>query len=89
MYWNSPAEFFAMGGYGFYVWASFGVTAKVKQATVPVAQLREKEAASVPDFGVVVAKLMAVVSQRQWRFERAGKGRKPAEMRGPLRIVER
>ncbi len=27
MYWNSPAEFFAMGGYGFYVWASFGVTA--------------------------------------------------------------
>ena len=27
MYWNSPAEFFAMGGYGFYVWISFGVTA--------------------------------------------------------------
>ncbi len=27
MYWNSPADFFAMGGYGFYVWASFGVTA--------------------------------------------------------------
>jgi heme exporter protein D len=26
MQWNSPAEFFAMGGYGFYVWGSFGVT---------------------------------------------------------------
>jgi len=25
--WNSPAEFFAMGGYGLYVWGSFGVTA--------------------------------------------------------------
>jgi len=27
MNWNSPAEFFAMGGYAFYVWGSFGVTA--------------------------------------------------------------
>lgn len=25
--WNSPAEFFAMGGYGLYVWGSFGVCA--------------------------------------------------------------
>ncbi len=24
MQWNSPAEFFAMGGYGFFVWGSFG-----------------------------------------------------------------
>jgi heme exporter protein D len=24
MNWNSPAEFFAMGGYAFYVWGSFG-----------------------------------------------------------------
>jgi heme exporter protein D len=23
--WNSPAEFFAMGGYALYVWGSFGV----------------------------------------------------------------
>lgn len=23
MNWNSTAEFFAMGGYGFYVWGSF------------------------------------------------------------------
>lgn len=27
MNWNTPAEFFAMGGYGAYVWGSFIVTA--------------------------------------------------------------
>ena len=27
MNWSSPAEFFAMGGYAFYVWASYGVAA--------------------------------------------------------------
>ena len=27
--WNSPAEFFAMGGYGLYVWCSFGICALV------------------------------------------------------------
>ena len=27
MKWNSTAEFFAMGGYGVYVWGSFAVTA--------------------------------------------------------------
>ncbi len=27
--WNSPAEFFAMGGYALYVWCSFGVCALV------------------------------------------------------------
>jgi len=27
--WNSPAEFFAMGGYALYVWSSFGVCALV------------------------------------------------------------
>jgi heme exporter protein D len=26
MQWNSVSEFFAMGGYGFYVWGSFGLT---------------------------------------------------------------
>jgi heme exporter protein D len=26
MHWNSINEFLAMGGYGFYVWGSFGVT---------------------------------------------------------------
>ena len=27
MQWHSVGEFFAMGGYAFYVWGSFGVTA--------------------------------------------------------------
>ena len=27
MQWNSWGEFFAMGGYAFYVWGSFGLTA--------------------------------------------------------------
>ncbi len=26
MSWNSATEFFAMGGYGLYVWGSYGVT---------------------------------------------------------------
>ena len=26
MIWNSPSEFFAMGGYGLYVWGSYVVT---------------------------------------------------------------
>ena len=29
MNWNSVGEFFAMGGYGFYVWGSFGACALV------------------------------------------------------------
>jgi heme exporter protein D len=29
MQWNSVSEFFAMGGYAFYVWGSFGMTAVV------------------------------------------------------------
>ena len=27
MNWSSPADFFAMGGYAFYVWGSFGACA--------------------------------------------------------------
>jgi heme exporter protein D len=29
IYWNSFSDFIAMGGYGFYVWGSFGATALV------------------------------------------------------------
>ena len=29
MQWNSVSEFFAIGGYAFYVWGSFGATALV------------------------------------------------------------
>ena len=27
--WNSPTEFFSMGGYALYVWSSFGICALV------------------------------------------------------------
>ena len=27
MNWASPSDFFAMGGYGLYVWGAYGVTA--------------------------------------------------------------
>ncbi|MDR2625601.1 MAG: heme exporter protein CcmD [Zoogloeaceae bacterium] len=29
MHWNSLSDFLAMGGYGLYVWGSFGMTALV------------------------------------------------------------
>ena len=29
IYWHSLADFVAMGGYGFYVWGSFGLTALI------------------------------------------------------------
>ncbi len=32
MNWGSPAEFFAMGGYGLYVWGSFGLCALMMAA---------------------------------------------------------
>ena len=32
IYWNSFGDFIAMGGYGMYVWGSFGVTALVMVA---------------------------------------------------------
>ena len=32
IHWNSFGEFLAMGGYGLYVWGSFGVTALIMVA---------------------------------------------------------
>ena len=34
MQWSSAAEFFAMGGYGLYVWGAYAVTALVIAAEV-------------------------------------------------------
>ena len=34
MQWSSAAEFFAMGGYGVYVWGAYAVTAVVIAAEV-------------------------------------------------------
>jgi heme exporter protein D len=34
MIWGSWSEFWAMGGYGFYVWGSYGVTAAAIAAEI-------------------------------------------------------
>lgn len=41
MHWNSLSEFLAMGGYGGYVWASFGSTALC--VIVEVWMLRQRQ----------------------------------------------
>jgi heme exporter protein D len=43
MNWNSASEFFAMGGYGLYVWGSFGVCA-VALVLEPFLLSRRREA---------------------------------------------
>jgi heme exporter protein D len=41
IYWNSFADFLAMGGYGFYVWGSFAVTALI-MAIEPIVAARNQ-----------------------------------------------
>ncbi|MFV0370975.1 MAG: heme exporter protein CcmD [Azonexus sp.] len=55
IYWNSFGDFLAMGGYGLYVWGSFGVTALV-MVIEPILVARGQRAS--------VARL-----KRQWRAE--------------------
>ena len=43
IYWNSFSDFLAMGGYGLYVWGSFGVTALVMVAE-PILAVRSRKA---------------------------------------------
>jgi len=43
MQWNSVSEFFAMGGYAFYVWGSFGSTALMVVAEVLLLRSQRKE----------------------------------------------
>ncbi|WP_297722467.1 heme exporter protein CcmD [Limnohabitans sp. Rim8] len=42
MIWNSASEFWAMGGYGLYVWGSFGVTALLMGGEVILAARRHQ-----------------------------------------------
>ena len=42
IYWNSFSDFIAMGGYGFYVWGSFGVTALI-MAIEPILVIRNRK----------------------------------------------
>ena len=44
MNWNSPAEFFAMGGYALYVWGSFGACAVLMVVEPILANRRKKNA---------------------------------------------
>ena len=43
IYWNSFSDFLAMGGYGFYVWGSFGLTALI-MAVEPIMVVRHRNA---------------------------------------------
>ena len=42
IYWKSFSDFLAMGGYGFYVWGSFGVTALI-MLIEPIAAVRNQK----------------------------------------------
>lgn len=43
MNWGSPAEFFAMGGYAFYVWGSFAVTAAALAIEIALLTKRRRD----------------------------------------------
>ncbi len=42
IYWNSFSDFLAMGGYGLYVWGSFGVTVAI-MAIEPMLVVRHRK----------------------------------------------
>ena len=44
MQWHNAAEFFAMGGYAFYVWSSFGACALLMLAEAWLVKRRQREA---------------------------------------------
>jgi heme exporter protein D len=44
MNWNSASEFFAMGGYGLYVWGSYAVTAAFMLSEPFIAARRRRRA---------------------------------------------
>jgi heme exporter protein D len=44
MNWGSWSDFFAMGGYGLYVWGSYGVAACLIAAEVAMLRLRKRSA---------------------------------------------
>ena len=43
MYWKSVGDFLAMGGYGVYVWGSFGVTALAMAIEVIALRARARQ----------------------------------------------
>ena len=61
MIWNSWTEFWAMGGYGLYVWGSFGVTAMcVALEMIWVKNARAQALAQIRD------ELVAKTNSKEW-----------------------
>jgi heme exporter protein D len=61
MIWNSWSEFWAMGGYGLYVWGSFGVTALcVALEVIWVKNARAQALAQIRD------ELVAKTNSKEW-----------------------
>ena len=61
MIWNSWSEFWAMGGYGLYVWGSFGVTALcVALEMIWVKNARAQALAQIRD------ELVAETNSKEW-----------------------
>jgi heme exporter protein D len=61
MIWNSWTEFWAMGGYGLYVWGSFGVTALcVAFEMIWVKNARAQALAQISD------ELVAKTNSKEW-----------------------
>ena len=61
MIWNSWSEFWAMGGYGLYVWGSFGVTALcVALEMIWVKNARAQALAHISD------ELVAKTNSKEW-----------------------
>jgi len=65
IHWNSFSDFLAMGGYGIYVWGSFGVTALI-MAIEPIMVVRNRK--------TTIARL-----KRQMRAENRAENRNTAE----------
>ena len=65
IHWNSFADFIAMGGYGVYVWGSFGVTALI-MIIEPIMVARNRR--------ITIARL-----KRQLRAESRAENRNTAE----------
>jgi heme exporter protein D len=61
MIWNSWTDFWAMGGYGLYVWGSFGVTALcVALEMIWVKNARAQALAQISD------ELVAKTNSKEW-----------------------
>ena len=63
-------------------------SAEVHEAAVVVAHLAEQETAAVAYVGIIVAELVAVITQRERLGERTGEGFELAKMGDPLIVTQ-